>query len=311
MDALGPTAQLTSRGEHSTASSGAGAPEAAPRVKTRNGGKVAVLGNAQFEGRGSIRGLVSVRPGTSFPATYTVQVGPSISLHGRAYAERRGLLVEGSRREFAVEDLPLGGYDVWIEAQGQNSRHTPVLLTQVSAHPYLTLNLSPTGFLDGFVVKDNGGPAEDLLVTLELTSGEARLETRTRPDGAYIFKDVPDGEYRILFGPSDGPLVPGRELAFEAPSLRFPKVELPPTVDIRVRTTDPGGKPVPDVTVSGFGSKAGRIELVTNAEGQAWARNLPPGRYRVQARDAEEHRARTTWEISAQSDNQEFFIAVR
>ncbi len=261
-----------------------------------------------FEGRGSIRGLVQAPPGVALPKSYIVEVGPSLSLTGRERAERR--THEAGAPEFAIEDLPLGGYDVWITSPGMNSRRTPVLLSEASPHPFLVLKISPMGSLDGFVVRADGGPAEELRVELAERDGDGRLETRTRRDGYYLFEDVPDGEYRIGFGPLQAPLLPEREVAFLAPSLRFPKVELPPTADVLIHTTNTQGRAIGEITLTGFGRPAGRLETTSDLSGNAWARNLPPGRYRVSASGDEGLTGKTTLEITDES-GQEFWVAVQ
>lgn len=261
-----------------------------------------------FDGRGSIRGLVQPPPGVPLPKAYTVNVGPSTSLAGRERAEHRSLEVGAA--EFAIEDLPLGGYEVWITAPGLNSRRSPILLTEASAHPYIVLKISPMGSLDGFVVRADGGPAEDLRVELAERDGEGRLEARTRADGYYRFEHVPDGEYRIRFGPLHGALLPEREVAFLAPSLRFPKVELPPTAVILIHTTDVQGRALGEVTLTGFGKPSGRIEATSDLSGNAWVHNLPPGRYRLSGTDAEGRRGKTTLEVQDEA-SQEFWISVR
>jgi hypothetical protein len=44
---------------------------------------------------------------------------------------------------------------------------------------------------------------------------------------------------------------------------------------------DDAGRPVPDVTVRGSGPPGGALEVTTDARGEALARHLPPGSYRL------------------------------
>jgi hypothetical protein len=262
-----------------------------------------------FDGRGSIRGLVGVVGGRPLPVAFKVHVGPSTSLQGRERAEARSVDIEGSG-EFAISDLPMGGYDVWVVAPNMNTVRTPVLLSESSADPYVTLLISPTGYLDGFVVCTDGRPARELRVALEARFGEGRLETTTRADGFYRFGSVPDGEFRILFGPLNAPLLPARDLVFSAPSMRFPRTELPPTADVLFHTTDTSGRALGGVTLTGFGKPAGRIELVSDSDGLAWGHNLQPGRYRLAARNGEGLRSSNTIQIEL-GPGQEYWINVR
>ncbi len=260
-----------------------------------------------YDGRGSLRGLVQASAGAVLPLPLRVHIGPSTSLSGSEHAERRTL--EGGP-EFEFADLPLGGYDVWIEAPGMNSPRTPVRLTEAAPSPFLVLRISPMGSLDGFVVRADGAAAEDLRVELRERDGDARLVTRTRPDGRYVFERVPDGEYRIRFGPEGQPLVPERELAFQAPTLQFPIVELPPTADVLLHTVDAAGAPVGGVRVTGFARPAGRLAAESDGAGNAWARNLLPGRYRLAATASDGRSGNLTIEVELEG-GQEFWIAVR
>lgn len=261
----------------------------------------------QFEGRGSIRGQVTVPKGFEAPANLRLHIGPSDSLFGRERAEARSQ--ETGPGEFSFQDVPLGGYDVWVEGTGLNSRRQAVLLTQAASSPYVILQLAPTGFVDGFVKNRDGRPARELLVTLEPRNGAERLETRTRADGFFLFDDVPDGEYGIYFGPREAPLVEGRELAFRAPSMRYPPVELPPAADVLIHTTDPAGRPLGEVRLTGFGRPSGRLELETDGAGLGWAYNLPPGRYKVAALGPDGVQSKITIEVEDEP-GQEFWIAL-
>ncbi|MFT7487025.1 MAG: hypothetical protein ACI9F9_002884 [Candidatus Paceibacteria bacterium] len=261
-----------------------------------------------FNGRGSIRGLVTTADGSPVPKPYTVRIGPSRSMAGREFAAPSS--GEFSDDEFTLQDLPLGGYDLWVEAPGMNSRPTPVLLTEAATSPYLVIRISPMGFLDGFAFNEEGRPAMDLRVELAERDGENLFVTQTRPDGSYLFSNVPDGEYRLLFGPAHRPLVPERELAFKAPHMHFPKTTLPTTVDILIHTTDRLGKPMGAVTVSGYGKPKGRIEITTDGSGLGWARNLPPGFYRLAAVGPAGLTSKMSLDIT-RAENQEYYIAVR
>lgn len=262
-----------------------------------------------FSGRGSVRGLVSVVGGGPLPVAFSVHVGPSASLQGRERAQPRSVEVAGSA-EFTIADLPLGGYDVWVVAPDMNTVRTPVLLSEASSDPYVMLRISPTGYLDGFAVCADGRPARELRVALESHFGAERLETTTRADGFYRFDSVPDGEYRILFGPLHAPLLSARELVFQAPSMRFPRTELPPTSDVLFHTTDGVGRALSGVTLTGFGKPSGRVEVTSDADGLAWVYNLPPGRYRLAARNAEGLRRSVTVQVEI-GPGQEHWIALR
>ncbi len=265
---------------------------------------------ADFEGSGSIRGRVSVEEDVSFPETWKVVVRPSLYLRGKERAVEREAEYGGDEREFALSDLPLGGYDLTIEAPGMNSRPLPVLLVRGARDPFVTVRIYPTGFLDGLVLGEDGSLAPNLLVTLERIATRKRTTTRTGPTGAYLFEDVPDGEYRIYFGPPEAPLLPFDELSFRAPSMNFPLREIPPTASLQIYSVDLSGKRVGGVKVQGFGSEGGRIRGTTDERGLLMVRYLPPGHFNLSARDGEGRRGKMVVDIEL-GPTQELNVAVR
>lgn len=254
----------------------------------------------RFGGQGSIRGEIVVPAGLALPRAYTVIAEPSRVLLGREHAARREQSFEAGEPRFELRGLPLGGYDLRVRAEGMNCDPMPVLLCEGAEHPYLVIALHPTGFLDGSVLDEAGTPVEELLVTLEPLAAELpRRQTRTTPSGTYLFEDLPDGEYRIHFGPPHAPLAPSSELSFRAPSMSFPQRRIPVLLTLELRTLDENGFALPGAHVSGYGPAGGQIELVTDEEGRGLARFLPPGRYQIAARHEGTLRASTGFELQA------------
>jgi hypothetical protein len=276
-----------------------------PAVSTERG--VREVGS-RFLGKGSLRGLLATKDGSPPPLPYVLHVGPSGSIEGREFAVKRE--VEMHQAEFVIEDLPLGGYDAWVVAPGMNSRRSPVLLTQNATSPYIILKVFPTGYLDGYVMNEDGRPAQDLRVELAEAFGEGRSVTQTRADGSYLIEDIRDGDYVLSFGPVDRPIVPTREVQFSAPGMHFSKVILPPTSDVKFWTTDIFGKALPDVSVRGFSRAGGRLEVTTDGSGLGWCRNVPPGKYNLTSQHEDGRKAKSAFVVTGEP-NQEFWIAVK
>jgi hypothetical protein len=263
---------------------------------------------SEFFGEGSLRGLLTTRDGSPAPVPFVLHVGPSNSLKGRQYAEHRSEEMDSA--EFVMKGLPLGGYDVWVNAPGMNSKRAPVLLTASAQHPYMIIKVSPTGYIDGFVANEDGRPAQDLRVELATMFSETRRVVQTRPDGSYLFEDVRDGEYSLSFGPLNQPLVPPRELRFSAPQMHFPKIVLPMAVDIQIRASDGWGANLADVSITGYARPKGRIDVISDASGHAWVRNLVPGNYRLSATHPDGRSAKSTLVVT-EALGQEFWIGLR
>lgn len=257
------------------------------------------VSEARWEGRGSIRGSVGVPRGVPFPARWSVEVGPSRSLVGRERAETRRLELTSDEREFAFEDLPLGGYDVRARAEGMNSLPLAVLLQRGSPDPYVSLELTPAGTLSGFVVDAELAPLEGLAVTLRATGpgGGAERVTRTDPAGRYVFERVLDGPYQLLVGHPANPVAPTKNIVFRAPSLHVPRIEVPTLGRVQVLVFDGNFQPVEGARVRGSGKNGGYVDDHTNERGEAWAHLLPAGRYRLYA-DFDGRTERTTFELS-------------
>jgi hypothetical protein len=262
-------------------------PDASAEVRSAPTSKPTAGTTPRFVGRGRVRGSCDTPPGITLPEHWTVVLEPSRSLIGSEHAEHRRLECSGTQ-EFALEDLPLGGYDVRCEAAGMNGLPVAVLLEQGSSDPYVLLLLSPAGSLEGELVDGDADPLEDVPVALEpLARGRGpRVETRTDARGRYRFERVLDGEYRLHFGRVENPITPARELAFQAPGMTFPRVVIDGLHTLSVRVKDDAGRPVQGARVHGNGSNGGTFEGETDVAGEYRARHLRDGRVRVRAERA-------------------------
>lgn len=231
---------------------------------------------------GSLRGHVEVEGEQDFPREWRLVARPSTLLAAREYAAERALEVHDGRQDFELGDVPLGGYDVFVEAEGFNGRVQPLLLEPGNEHPFVNLRIVPAGRLEGRVLDAEGTPAEGVAITLFDASGGAVREAQSGPDGLYRFEQLPDGAYELLVGAALAPILPERRpVRFLAPRLTFPDIELPELGTIRLRTVDSLERPVEGVIVRGSGTNGGQVDGRTDALGWLVVRWLPAGHYRL------------------------------
>ena len=256
-----------------------------------------------LEGAGTIRGHVSASGGAVFPREWDLVLEPHPFLQGRERAESRRVPMRAGERDFAVENLHLGGYQVRAEAAALNGSSVPVLLVKGSNNQFVELALSPAGWLDGSVVDARGAPAEGVEIQLVETTRKVKLETKTDPAGAYEFRALLDGDYELNVCVGGRALGQPRPLSFRAPRLSFPVVTLPPTGTLAVQVSDLLGKPALGVRVTGFGRPQGALDLLTDDQGVALLRWALPGAWEVQALDSTEGlRAQGEVQVAAGED---------
>ena len=234
-----------------------------------------------FDGLGMLRGHVQAQ-GVDLPASWTLLVRPSRTLIGREHATTRRVEFTGGEADFRVEGLPFAGYDVEARAPGLNGRAVPILLCKGNEAPFLNLILVPAGFLEGAITDPLGVPQEDVPVTLIAMPEGTRRTTRTDYAGLFRFEEVLDGPYELLVGLVESPLIPERKsIAFRAPSMSLPNIELPPLAGLELRVADDLNRSIPGVEVRASGSRGGSFTKKTDAEGRVSLRNIPEGRLRI------------------------------
>ncbi|MBK7874724.1 MAG: carboxypeptidase regulatory-like domain-containing protein [Planctomycetes bacterium] len=255
-----------------------------------------------FDGRGRIHGELVAGPGTVLPQRWTLVLEGSPMLQGRERAALRRIDFERGETTFDVPDLPLAGYRVRAEAPGLNGPPADVLLVTTSSAAFVTLTFAPAGFLDGQVRLASGAPAEGLRVTLESSTSRARTALDCDVNGAFVFRGVVDGEYRLHYGPPEAPLLPARQLLFRAPSLRVPEAVLPELTGLRVTVLDESKAKVPGAVLTGTSDNGGAFEVTADASGLAHARFLRPGTWRIEARDGARTSGRVTVEVALDAE---------
>jgi hypothetical protein len=236
----------------------------------------------RFDGRGRLRGELVLGARVEQPREWTLVLEPHPWNLGRDRARAMRVEHAAGEREFVVEDLPLAAWQVRVEARGLNSTRADVLLVRGSPDAHVVLRLDPPGLVDGELVDADGQPAEGVLVVLE-AHGERR-ETRSDQRGMWRFDEVVDGTHRLWTGPPEAPLLQPVELDFAAPSLRAPRRQLPVCGALELEVLEPGGAPVVDAQVSGFGDPQGSLRGRTDATGRLAERWLWPGGWRLQVR---------------------------
>jgi hypothetical protein len=260
---------------------------------------------ARFRGRGRIRGEL-LAEGVELPRRWTLVLEPHPWLVGGERAASRRVALPDGARTFDVSDLPLGGYRVRAEAEGLNSSEEAALLVRGSADVFVSLVLRPAGLIDGFVLDSGGMPAQGLEVVLEHLATRARRAETVDGAGQYVFRDVVDGEYRLLFGATERPFEQSGDIRFRAPTLRWREVRLPPTGALRLTVRDERGTLIPDAAVSGFGTPQGVARGTTGPDGVAEIRWLWPARYHlgVQAPDGRSGQAQVVVQPDAPGEGE-------
>jgi hypothetical protein len=249
-------------------------------------GVAALNDHARFAGSGRIRGVVSVDAGVEFPAEWTLSLEPSRALIGGEHATSRTLTFSAGEREFALPDLPLGGYALRAHAFGFDSGERHVLLAKPGADDqYLSFVLVPTGVLEGRVLFADGTGAEGLPLALESRPDGAQRATAAGIGGAFLFDDVRNGAHRLHVGAPHNPIVPASDFTFTGPAQRLDDVVVPPLGVISGRVVDELGNAQAGVLVQGHGDGGGSVETATDAEGRFRAEFLPAGRYTLYARN--------------------------
>jgi hypothetical protein len=262
------------------------APDAADAAENTRRGELepfqsARTSRAQFTGpAGSLRGHVEVTGEEPFPTVWRLVARPSRILAGHEYASERSLEFTDGRQDFELTDIPLGGYDVFAEAEGFNGQALPIVLQKGTDQAFVNLRMVPAGTLEGRVLDSQGLGAVGVPITLFTQPDESAREVLTDDNGLFRFEKLPDGAYDLLVGRAGAPLLPERRpVRFAAPHLTFPDIELPLLGEIQLRVVDSLTRPLEGVEVRGSGKKGGVIEGKTDYDGRLTARYLPAGHF--------------------------------
>jgi hypothetical protein len=257
-----------------------------------------------FVGRGHITGIVEIVGGQPFPERWKLVIEPSKFGTGREHAEYREREFDGNERTFEETDLPLGGYTISAQAAGLNSRPQELLLFAIPGTPsggklraHLILHLTPTGFIDGAVRDEAGAPVADLPVLLECMGDMQRYETVTNGAGVWRIDGLVDGRFKLYLSQMERPLLPAKQINFIAPQRQLEDLIIPVTQTVTFKLTDVYGQPVDRARVRGFGVSGGWIACEGDFNGEAQARFLPAGRYKVNVDSPDGLRGQMNFEL--------------
>ncbi|QDU68261.1 carboxypeptidase-like regulatory domain-containing protein [Engelhardtia mirabilis] len=231
---------------------------------------------------GILRGQVETPQGVTFPERWTLVLEPSRFATGSRHAVGRRIEIEG-RATFELNELPLAGYDVFPEAEGFRADRAPVVLSPGRENVYLVLHMERAAFVDGRVLDMDGSVVEGLQVTLEVPTTALRRTVDTDHAGFFRFDAVPDGDYRLLVGPPDAPVLDARTIEVRPPSVAIPTIQVPVLETVRILTVDAIGGPLAGVRVRGSGNNGGYVDVVTDSRGEALVPLLPAGTFRLRA----------------------------
>lgn len=214
---------------------------------------------------------------------------------------------ETPRRELECEP---GDFVVTARTSGARQlasqpTHTTV---RAGASAFVELELAPSVRLRGFVRDEEGAVLEGIAVAL---ARRGALEARAKTDaaGRFALAPLPAGEYELVLGDPEGPLVPRSTLVL-AENDGPRELVVPTPVPLRLRIIDDQGAPVAGASIEGTGKPGGRLEGVTDEEGRLAIERLPPGDYRVYARHAEHGRGNRALALERATSAYEFEIVL-
>lgn len=255
----------------------------------------------RFEGRGVLRGQLLPGDASSFDTPWTLVLSPSRWLVGSEGATTRRVEHAAGTLEFELENLPLAGYMLTVEAPGWSARPADVLLQRGSETAYVNLSLEPNGIVEGSLFRATNLPATGVALRLERLGEGEDLEADVDATGAFRFDAVPNGNWRLVIGPATSPLMPARLLAVEPSGVVLPPITLPPLSSFRIVVFNAEGDRVVGAAVRGSGSKGGVVEGETDEHGVFQTQDTPPGRWRIRIEHPEEGSLRHVFVVTLET----------
>lgn len=245
---------------------------------------------AQLARGGTVRGRVRIESADAGrPADLVVWVRPSRFGAGRETAVSRDITVD-AKGEFLAEGLPWAAYEIRASATGWTGTPSDVRVSPKSPYSDVTIRIAKSPDVVGLVHDRARMPLEGLRVEL---SGSNEFnhsildETFTGPGGSFKFKNVPDGNFRVIVGNPGNPLRSPLEFQVRGAGVPTLAIEVPVLSTLEVRVNVSGfAAPIEGALVSMYrvtGEAAAVETALTGPEGVVKYKNLPPGKYSVRA----------------------------
>ncbi|MBL4771295.1 MAG: carboxypeptidase regulatory-like domain-containing protein [Planctomycetes bacterium] len=244
-----------------------------------------------FDGRGQISGELLPNDSGQTPETWTLVIEPSQFASGREMAERREIEFPGNQTTFEVRDLPMASYRVSARAKNQASVPIEVSLFKIEGlghrvkdHSHVMLRMQALSVLHIALQAEDLSPASDVSVVLESKYTRQRWEAVTDVTGHCKIADLPAGQFSILVGYPDQPLLPRADVQISRDKPSYWKGVLPKTYPMTLRVIDEQARPLPGAIVRGHGGAP--IDGITDYQGELTLQYLPAGTYRLRAEHA-------------------------
>ncbi|MHC4136978.1 MAG: carboxypeptidase regulatory-like domain-containing protein [Planctomycetota bacterium] len=170
---------------------------------------------------------------------------------------------------------------LWAMHPGSAPTSLTLFLPETGDPDEVTLRLKESTTLFGIVLNEESQPVADAAVRLATASYWAAtltLDTKTEPDGRFVFADLPDGGVSVLVEAAGYPPTRRSVTLPEATHIQF---VLGPGGTIVGRVTDSGGAPLADarvlLTTSDTTGHAGRADVRSDPSGEYRVESMRPG----------------------------------
>jgi len=295
---------METSGDRVTHRDTAGTSGAGPGGATRDGESATPRGSAADRADGE--------PGPAADDDPNRVPGPPVTLRGRVVRDGQGVAgaavtaqrarpwmqawsyrwsrreTEGARPPIAETETGAGGtfelriarrraVVLWAMHPGSAPASLTLFLPETGEPDEVTIRLKAGSTLFGIVLNEASQPVADAAVKLSTTGYWARsltLDTKTEPDGRFVFADLADGGVSVLVEAEGHPPTRRSVTLPEATHIQF---VLGPGGTVVGRVTDSAGAPLADA----------RVLLTTNDttghSGRADVRTDPSGEYRVES----------------------------